>query len=80
MELTPPNGNEKKYGKHPTQKPVELLERIILASTQEGQLILDPFSGSSTTGVAAIKNHRKFVGVELEPEYLDLSKKGWNKQ
>ncbi|MFH0774202.1 MAG: DNA methyltransferase [bacterium] len=49
----PPNGNEKGFGKHPTQKPVALLEQIILASTNEGDLIMDPFSGSSTTGVAA---------------------------
>jgi site-specific DNA-methyltransferase (adenine-specific) len=70
-----PNGDEKNFGKHPTQKPVALLERIILASTNEGDLILDPFAGSSTTGVAAIKLRRRFVGCELEPEYLALSAK-----
>jgi site-specific DNA-methyltransferase (adenine-specific) len=70
-----PNGNEKDFGKHPTQKPVALLERIILASTKEGDLIFDPFAGSSTTGVAAIKLRRRFVGCELEPEYLVLSAK-----
>lgn len=70
-----PNGEEKEFGKHPTQKPVALLERIILASTNEGDLILDPFSGSSTTGVAAIKQNRRFVGIELEPEFLSLSQK-----
>lgn len=70
-----PNGEEKEFGKHPTQKPVALLERIILASTNEGDLILDPFSGSSTTGVAAIKQNRRFVGIELEPEFLSLSLK-----
>ena len=68
-----PNGEEKEFGKHPTQKPVHLLERIILASTNEGDLIFDPFSGSSTTGVAAINTHRKFVGTELESEFIDLS-------
>lgn len=67
------NGSEKEFGKHPTQKPLALLERIILASTAEGDLIFDPFSGSSTTGVAAIKLRRKFVGCEIEQEFLTLS-------
>lgn len=71
--FTAPNGSEKEFGKHPTQKPVQLLERIILASTSEGNLVFDPFSGSSTTGIAAIKLNRKFVGTELEPEFLNLS-------
>lgn len=73
--MTSPNGNEKVFGKHTTQKPVQLLERIILASTNEGDFIFDPFSGSSTTGVAAIKLKRHFVGCELEQEYLTLSAK-----
>ncbi len=68
-----PNGKEKKFGKHPTQKPVQLLERIILASTKEKDLIFDPFAGSSTTGVAAIKLNRRFIGCELENEYVSLS-------
>lgn len=68
-----PNGEEKKFGKHPTQKPLQLLERIVLASTKEGDLIFDPFSGSSTTGIAAIKLNRFFVGCELENEYISLS-------
>jgi len=71
--FTAPNGEEKEFGKHPTQKPIALLERIILASTNEGDLILDPFSGSSTTGIAAINTHRKFVGTELESEFINLS-------
>jgi len=73
--LTAPNGNEKEFGKHPTQKPVELLQRIILASTDEGDLVFDPFSGSSTTGVASIKLKRRFVGCELEDEFVKLSVK-----
>jgi site-specific DNA-methyltransferase (adenine-specific) len=73
--MTAPNGDEKGFGKHPTQKPVQLLERIILASTTEGNLVFDPFSGSSTTGVAAVKLRRKFVGCELEAEFLALSSK-----
>ena len=66
---------EKKFGKHPTQKPLELLKRIILASTKEGDLVLDPFCGSSTTGVAAMSLNRKYVGMDMEDEYLELSKK-----
>ena len=69
----PPNKEEKKFGKHPTQKPLALIERIIMASTNAGDLILDPFSGSSTTGVAAVNLRRRFVGIELEPEFIDLS-------
>ena len=71
--ISAPKKDEKKFGKHPTQKPIELLERIVLASTKEGDLIFDPFSGSSTTGVAAIKLNRLFVGCETEDEYIQLS-------
>lgn len=69
--LTKPS--EKKQGKHPTQKPLELLERIILASTNEEDLILDPFCGSSTTGIAASKLNRRYIGIDNSKEYLDLS-------
>ncbi len=68
-----PKKEEKKFGKHPTQKPVALIERIIMASTNAGDLIFDPFSGSSTTGVAAVNLRRRFVGTELEPEFINLS-------
>ena len=71
--ILPPRKEEKKYGKHPTQKPLTLLERIILASTNKGDLILDPFSGSGTTGVAAINNGRKYIGIEFDKKYLDVS-------
>ena len=67
---TPKNG-EKKYGKHPTQKPEALLERIILSSSDEDNIVLDPFCGSATTGVAALRYNRRFVGIDLEQEYLD---------
>ncbi|MDL1971441.1 MAG: site-specific DNA-methyltransferase [Candidatus Desulfofervidaceae bacterium] len=67
---TPKNG-EKRYGKHPTQKPEALLERIILASSNEGDIVLDPFCGSGTTGVVAIRYKRKFVGIDSERKYLD---------
>jgi site-specific DNA-methyltransferase (adenine-specific) len=65
-----PKSNEKKYGKHPTQKPELLLDRIIAASSNEGDIILDPFCGSATTGVSALKQNRKFVGIDQEEEYL----------
>ena len=73
--ITTPKPAEKKFGKHPTQKPLALLERVILASTKEGDLILDPFTGSSTTGIAAILLNRKFVGIDTEKAYLEVSKK-----
>ncbi|MEP9411315.1 MAG: site-specific DNA-methyltransferase [Candidatus Brocadia sp.] len=72
-EISAPPREEKKFGKHPTQKPLELLIRILLASTKEGDLVLDPFCGSSTTGVAAVLLNRKYVGIDLENEYLDIS-------
>ena len=72
--IKPPSKEEKKFGKHPTQKPVRLLERVILASTNPGDFIFDPFAGSATTGIAAIRHDRKFVGCELEKEFILLSK------
>lgn len=68
-----PKKYEKEFGKHPTQKPFELLKRIVLASTKKGDLILDPFTGSSTTGLAAYKYGRKYVGIDNKKEYLNLS-------
>lgn len=65
---------EKSCGKHPTQKPLPLLARIILASTKENDWILDPFSGSGTTGIAATILGRRFLGLEQEFEFLDMSK------
>lgn len=73
--INPPKAEEKKYGKHPTQKPVDLLNRIVLASTNPGDVVLDPFTGSSTTGIAAITRGRKFVGIDRETAYLELSRK-----
>lgn len=63
---------EMKCGKHPTQKPLRLLYRIILASTHEGDTILDPFAGSCTTGIAANLLGRKFIGIDQSKEFLDL--------
>ena len=71
--INTPKAIEKKFKKHPTQKPEELLKRVILASTKRDDLILDPFTGSSTTGIIAYKYGRKFVGIDSEKDYLDLS-------
>jgi site-specific DNA-methyltransferase (adenine-specific) len=69
-----PSAEEKIYGKHPTQKPIALVERCILASTNnDGDLVLDPFNGSGTTAVACLRTNRRYVGIELEDEYLDVS-------
>ncbi len=66
---------EKSCGKHPTQKPLPLLARIIQASTKENAWILDPFCGSSTTGIAANLLNRRFLGIDREENFLELSKK-----
>ena len=68
-----PRSNEKIFGKHPTQKPLALLERIILASTRKGDIVLDPFNGHGTTGIVAHKLDRKYIGIELEKKYLDVT-------
>jgi site-specific DNA-methyltransferase (adenine-specific) len=73
--ITTPSKEEKQYGKHPTQKPVALLERIILASSDPGDTVLDPFAGSSTTGVAAIRHGRLYMGIENDTGFLELSVK-----
>jgi hypothetical protein len=65
---------EKSCGKHPTQKSLPLLARIILSSTREGAWILDPFTGSSTTGIAASLLNRRFLGIDREKDFLEISK------
>ena len=65
---------EKSCGKHPTQKPLSVLSRIILASTQTGAWVLDPFTGSSTTGIAANLLGRRFLGIDQEELFLQISK------
>lgn len=74
-EFTAPKKSEKLHGKHPTQKPIALLERIIKASTNIGDLVLDPFNGSGTTGVACVNLERQYIGIELEKDYFELSTK-----
>lgn len=60
-------------GEHPTPKPVGLIEQMAACSTDPGQLVLDPFMGSGTTGVACANLGRKFIGIEIEPKYFDIS-------
>lgn len=65
---------ERHKTKHPTEKPETLLNRIILLGSKENDVVLDPFLGSGTTGVVAIKNNRKFIGIEISKEYFDIAK------
>lgn len=78
FESSTTSKKEKQYGKHPTQKPIALLERLILAATKEGDTVLDPFSGSSTTGIVAHRLGRNYIGIENMLEYLQLSKRRFN--
>jgi site-specific DNA-methyltransferase (adenine-specific) len=73
--ISTPRPEEKRFGKHPTQKPVALLDRIIRASTHPGEIVADPFMGSGTTGVAALPLRRRFVGIEKEENYFELAVK-----
>ncbi len=60
---------------HPTQKPLELIEALILKHSNENDLVLDCFAGSATTAIAALKNNRRFIGCEISPEYYEKAKK-----
>jgi site-specific DNA-methyltransferase (adenine-specific) len=73
--IAPPQNSEKDFGKHPTQKPLALLKRCISSSTKPGDFVLDPFMGSGTTGVACSRLGRRFVGIELDTNYIDISLK-----
>jgi len=73
--IQPPTRREKRYGKHPTQKPEALLERIIRAASNPGDVVLDPFNGSGTTGVVAARLGRAYVGFDIERDFLALSTK-----
>ena len=68
-----PGKTEKQHGKHPTQKPLALIERCLLASTQAGDIVLDPFAGSGSTGVAALMHGRHFIGAEIDDEHCKLA-------
>jgi len=73
--MTSPGNDEKRFGKHPTQKPVALVERCIAASTNEGDLVLDPFLGNGTTAVAALRLNRQCVGIELDLHNVQMAEK-----
>ena len=64
---------EKSFGMHPTQKPLALLNRIVISATNKNDLILDPFTGTSTTGIATYRNGRSFIGIDEKEEFLDIS-------
>ena len=67
--------SEKRFGKHPTQKPVALLENFVKLLSNEGDIVLDPFMGSGSSGVAAVASGRRFIGCDLDRDYCDTSKK-----
>jgi site-specific DNA-methyltransferase (adenine-specific) len=71
IPLTPQH--EKRSGKHPTQKPLDLMRRIIVGTSNKGDTVLDPFCGSGTTGVASKELERNFIGIEKEKEFCDLA-------
>jgi site-specific DNA-methyltransferase (adenine-specific) len=73
--MTTPKPHEKTYGRHPTQKPLALLDRIVEACTEDDAVVLDPFCGSGTTGLAAVSKGRRFVGIDLNADYLELTRK-----
>lgn len=73
--MTAPSSDEKTLGKHPTQKPVALIERCLRASTNEGDLVLDPFLGGGTTAVACVRYKRGCVGIERDDEHANLAAK-----
>ena len=72
--MTAPGKAEKQHGRHPTQKPLALLERIVAASCPPGGAVLDPFNGSGTTGVAATRAGLRYTGIDLSQEYLELTR------
>ncbi|MBI5683254.1 MAG: site-specific DNA-methyltransferase [Deltaproteobacteria bacterium] len=75
-----PTQDEKEFGKHPTQKPLALLKRIVLASTKENDIVLDPFNGGGTTGIACkFIGNRKYIGIDISEEYIDLTIKRFQK-
>lgn len=75
LETSVTPASEKVFGKHPTQKPVALLETFVELLSNEGEVVFDPFMGSGSTGVATLKHNRKFIGVDLNNEYCEIAEK-----
>jgi len=78
--ITSPKKHEKEFGKHPTQKPLELLDRIIRSASNENDIVLDPFNGHGTTGIAAHKLGRRYIGIDMEEKYLDVTIERYEKE
>jgi site-specific DNA-methyltransferase (adenine-specific) len=75
--MTAPGSAEKAEGRHPTQKPLALLERIVIASSRPGDVVVDPFNGSGTTGLAALRLGRRYIGIDSNLEFLELTRRRW---
>lgn len=73
FESSTTNRKEKVNGGHPTQKPISLLTRLLTAATKPGDTVLDPFNGSGTTGIVAKRMDRKYIGIEIDKNYLDMT-------
>lgn len=72
-KIYPPSTEEKKYGKHPTQKPISLIERCVLASTKPNDFVLDPFMGNGASLIASLKHKRRFIGIERDKQWIDIA-------
>lgn len=77
---TPLNQSDKKKYGHPTVKPLSILENLVVNSSQEGEVVLDCFMGSGSIGIAALNNRRKFIGIELDPQYFNIAKERIEKE
>lgn len=73
--ITPANVDDKQMWKHPTIKPLNIIENLVINSSKENDVVLDCFMGSGTTGVACKELNRDFIGIELNPEYFEIAKK-----
>ena len=76
--IAPINHKDKKKYKHPTIKPLDITEKVIKNSSKENDIILDPFMGSGTTGVACVNTNRNFIGIELDENYFNIAKERIN--